>query len=109
MNNEDFINAGYVRFDPPPYENCITDMFQKCFRDENGKRKYFITVERWDYTPIARGRDIPISYNFTVQFEHKDSDGTVNMDCFSGWTIEGVEKFFDDMWRTGWFKYYDKE
>lgn len=106
MTKEDFIKAGYHRFDPPPYENCISDMFQKCFRDDKGK-KYFITVERWDYTPVARGRDIPVSYNFVVQFVHKNG-GTIDVSCFSGWDIESAEKYYEDMWNTGWFEYYEE-
>lgn len=108
MNKEDFIKAGYTRYDPPPYEDCITDLFQKCFRDEDGNKLYFITVERWDYTPVSRGRNIPISYNFTVQFNTHE-DRTLNVDCFSSFDIESAEKFYSDMWKLGWFKEYEKK
>lgn len=107
LTRKDFEKAGYKRFDPPPYENCITDMFQKCFKDEDGNKLYFITVERWDYTPVARDRKIPISYNFTVQFNTQE-DRTLNVDCFSGFDINSAEKFFADMWKLGWFKAYEK-
>ena len=109
MTKEDFKNAGYIRFEPPPYENCITDMFQKCFTDEEGNKLYFITVERWDYTPVApRGQHIPISYNFTVQFNTHDNR-TLNIDCFDGYDIESAEKFYADMWNTGWFKMFERK
>ena len=107
MTNQEFLDAGYTRFNPPPYEDCITDMYQKCFEDEIGK-KYFITVERWDYTPVARGRNIPISYNFTVQFNTQE-DRTLNIDCFNGFDIESAENFFENIWNTGWFKYYSED
>ena len=109
MERDDFIKAGYTHFKPSRIEDeCITDMYQKCFRDENGDRKYFITVERWDYTPVARGRNIPIAYNFTVQLTTED-DRTLNIDLFNGWDIESTEEFVKKMFDLGWFKYYEKE
>ena len=107
QTNEEFIKAGYKRFDPPRYEDCVTDLFQKCIRDEDGNKEYFITVERWDYSPISNGRNIPVRYDWTVQLTHKNTRETVNIDCLSGWTIEDAEKFYEDLWNTGWFEYYE--
>lgn len=107
MTNQEFLDAGYARFNPPPYEDCITDMYQKCIYDENRNKKYFITVERWDYTPVSNGRKIPVHYNFSVQFQYK-LGGTVQMDCFSeGWTVEKVEEYFEYIFGTGIFEYYE--
>lgn len=109
LTRKDFEEAGYKRFDPPPYEReeCITDMFQKCFRDKDGNKLYFITVERWDYTPVARGKNIPISYNFVVQFETTEGR-TVNVDMFSDFDIEAAEDLTKKIWNTGWFKAYEE-
>ena len=109
QTNEDFLAAGYTRWDPPGYEECVTDIFQKCVYDEDGYKKYFITVERWDYSPVAKPhRPVPIRYEWSVQFVHKPTGETVNIDCLNGWEIEEAEAFYEDLWRTGWFYYYDK-
>lgn len=107
MTSQDFIDAGYARWDPPKYENCITDIFQKCIKDENNNKKYFITVERWDYSSIANSRHIPIRFEASVQLTHKATGEVVNIDCLSGWSIEDMEKYYEDQWNTGWYKYYE--
>lgn len=109
MTSEELIKAGYKRFDPPRFEECITDMYQKCIRDENGNRKYFITFERWDYSPISNGRNIPIRFECSVQFTHKATGETVNIDCLSGWNLEDIERYYEDQWNTGWYNYYEYE
>ena len=102
MNREDFINAGYTRWDPNPYHEFETDMFEKLVSDEKGKR-YFIHVERWDFSVYEQGY---IRYEATVQFETKDGL-TVSIECLHGWTIEEMEKYYADLWGLGWFKYYE--
>lgn len=105
ITKEMLIKAGYNRFDPPSFKDCVTDLFQKCVRDKDGNKKYYINVERWDYSPISDGRYIPIMYQWSVQFIHKGSGETVNIDCLSGWSIEDAEKYYEDQWNTGWYEY----
>lgn len=102
MNKEDFIKAGYTRWNPSPYELLATDLFQKCITDEKGKR-YFINVTRWDFSPYEQNY---VRYDASVQFETK-SGLTVNMDCLDGWAIEEMEKYYADLWDLGWFDYYE--
>lgn len=108
MNVEDFIVEGYTRFPPGKYDDeCVTDLFQKTIRDDVGNKLYFITVERWDYSSVAQERNIPISYNFSVQFNLKKG-GTTQVDCFSEFDIESAEDFYNDLWNTGWFLPYEE-
>ena len=105
MDNNDLINAGYVRYEPLPFHECVTDLFEKCVRDVYGRR-YFIHVERWDFSRYERGY---VNYESEVQFTRKDGS-TVNITALNvgrDWTIDGLEKFFSDMWSTGQFKYYE--
>lgn len=108
MTKEDLINAGYTRYDPPRFKDCVTDIFQKCIKDDIGKR-YFITVERWDYSGIsAQGAAISPHFQWWNQMTYKSNGETVEIECFHGWSIEDAEKFYADLWRTGWFKYYER-
>ena len=102
MTNEELLRAGYTQWEPSPYKDCQTDLFEKCIKDEYGKR-YFIHVERWDYTKFPRGI---IHYTASVQFQLKDGN-TTDIDLLNGWTIEEMEEYYNKLWNTGWFKYYE--
>ena len=95
VTKEKLIAAGYNRYDPPRFEDCITDIFQKCIRDKDNNKQYYITCERWDYSNISNGRNIPVRYEWSVQLTHKETGEVVNIDCLSGWSIEDVEKYYE--------------
>lgn len=105
LTNEDFEKAGYTRYDPPSIHDCVTDLWQKWFTDDKGKR-YAITAERWDFSRFGGG----IDYNFewSVQFRHKTTRNHVDITCLSGWGIEDAEVFYATQWATGLYDYYEK-
>ena len=108
LTNEDFINAGYTRYRPSPYNECVTDLFEKCVKDDYGKR-YFIHVNRWDFTKYERNGRVNVNYESTVQLTLKDGC-CINIDGLSigtDWTIEKMEEFYAELWDTGKFKYYE--
>ena len=106
MTGQDFIDAGYTRWDPVLNADCVTDLYQKWFKDDNGKR-YAITVERWDFNRISPLKQKP-KFQWSVQFNNKSNGETVDITCLHGWSIEDAEKFYADLWNTGWFKYYER-
>lgn len=108
LTNQDFINAGYTRWRPAPYNECVTDLFEKCIKDEYGKC-YFIHVNRWDLSRYERNGKTNVNYESDVQFELK-SGATINVKGFSvgqDWTIEEMEQFYADLWNTDKFKHYE--
>lgn len=108
LTNQDFIDAGYTRWQPAPYNECVTDLFEKCIKDEYGKC-YFIHVNRWDFSRYERNGRINLNYESTVQFNLKDG-GTINVDGLyigTDWTIEKMEQFYANLWDSGMFKYYE--
>ena len=102
MTDDELINAGYTKYKPVPYNDCVVALFQKCVRDKYGK-KYFININKWDFSRYEHDH---ISYETEVQFEHKNGE-TVEITAFDGWTIPQLEKFYEDIWSLGWFKYYE--
>jgi len=105
LTNEDFKNAGYTRYDPPRFhDDCVTDLWQKWFKDDIGKR-YAITVERWDFSKFGRS---DTGFEWSVQFTHEDTRNSVNIDCLSGWGIEDAEEFYAAQWATGLYDYYER-
>lgn len=107
MTREELINAGYNRYDPAPISNeCITDLYQKCVKDDIGK-KYYINVNRWDFTPCGQ-KNNPIGYECNVQFRHKKTGEYTDIVCLDGWSVADMEKYYADLWYTGMFRYYEK-
>ena len=108
LTNQDFIDAGYTRWRPSPFYECVTDLLQKCVTDEYGKR-YYINVNRWDFSRYERSNRTNVNYESTVQFTLKNG-AYINIDGLhvgTDWTIEEMEKFYAELWDTGKFKYYE--
>ena len=109
ITDEKILQAGYTEYPPSSIEyECVTRFFQKCFKDDVGK-KYFIDIKRWDFPPHPNtGHQIPTSYEFGVQFNTQD-DKVMNLNLFStGWTIENAEAFVEEMWQKMNLRYYEK-
>lgn len=108
MDKQDFIDAGYQRFAPPPYNECATDLFEKCIRDDKGK-KYFIHVYVWDFSMYEK---IPTGIRFESEVNLVLNDGNdnyVQIKMLNGWhTIEEMEQYYRNVWDTGMYKYYEE-
>lgn len=109
LTKQDFINAGYTIWKPNPNHELETDLFEKCVTDNIGKR-YFIHVTRWDFDkyPTNNGVPIGIRYEARVQFTKKDTGNTVNINFLHGFSIDEMEKFYEDQWNTGMYRYYEE-
>lgn len=109
ITDERIRQAGYTEYAPPPIDNeCVTKFFQKCFKDDVGK-KYYINIKRWDFpSHLYTGESIPTPYEFEVQFNTKD-DRVMNLILFShGWTIKNAEEFIEEMWQRMNLRYDEK-
>lgn len=84
-------------------------LYQKCVYDEDGSKKYFINVKEWDFSMYERDPNMKKpSYETEVQLTKKDNNNAINLLLLSGWSLEDMEKFIEDMWQLGWFKLYEK-
>lgn len=112
LTDQMFIDANYVEFKPntKKYNDIIyiETCFQKCITDNIGK-KYFITVNKWSsWVHIHTGDIIGPSYEFYGQFSDKVTGKPMNINLFSGWTIEEAEKRFEEIFNMGCWEYYEK-
>ena len=109
MVNGEILEAnGYKKYSGYISE-YFKSLYQKCIRDENGNKKYYIDVLEWDLSELearAGTRLTGVRYEAKAQLECKDGN-TVNIEMLSGWELEDMEKFFEKMFRTGWFQKYD--
>lgn len=111
MTNEYLIERGYKQYAPTPFDNeYVITRFQKRFDDEFGK-KYFIDVVKWshDYVPKERRDDWwkPFTYCYETQISLFDEEKHINLEFFSDWTVEEVEKFMKDMFEKMKLNYYE--
>lgn len=105
MTDQELINAGYKRFKPAPFQECVTDLFEKLVSDDVGK-KYFIHIEKWDFRQYTGNN--PISYEAKSCFTEKDTNNSVQIIYLSGFTIKDMEAFYEKQWETGMYDYYER-
>lgn len=104
-------NRGYKEYKPTRFDNdSVVSRFQKRFDDDSGK-KYFIDVLKWDNSYIpAHQRDKwwkPFLYTYETQITVSKDESPVNLEFFSSWTIEKVEKFMEDFFTKMKLNYYE--
>lgn len=105
MNKEELLSRGYTRYNPPLHKECVTDFFQKCIKDDVGKR-YYIDIELWDFSRFAR--NLMPRYQASVQLTHKQTGPVVDIVCHDGWSIDALEQYYDDLWSSGKYEYYER-
>lgn len=108
MCDKDFINKGYKEYKPSPVDNeCVVRCFQKRFDDDIGK-KYFINAKEWDWHKYELSVPVNYEFDFEIQLYSKDLHEPVNLNFFSGWSIDKVEQYVESIWSSGMFDYYER-
>ena len=106
MTDKDFIEAGYTELKLSLFNvGCNTAMFQKRFDDDYGK-KYFITVDKWDFSRYEPNREP--SYEFRSKVYEKDTHEAMDITFLEGWTIECVEAWMEKHWNSEEYDYYER-
>ena len=105
---EKLLERGYVRYKPSRIDGeCVTDLYQKRFDDEGGK-KYFITVKRWD---LSRFNDALHEYEpsleYHVQLYAEKTHAALDLTFFKDWEIEAVEAETERIYSTGAYERYE--
>lgn len=100
------IPLGFNEYEKPPfrYYNDIATCFQKCYKDDIGK-KYFIDAEIWDWSWTDRIKE-QFHISFRGQFYQKYTHEAVNFE-FIDWKLEEIEKWLDAMFDLGLLEHYE--
>lgn len=114
MTDEYLLEHGYKQYEPTPFDNkSVVAKFQKQFSDEFGK-KYFIIVLKWSNNHVPENRRDkwwkPFTYCYEVQITMFGEQKTINLEFFSDWTVEEVEKFMEDFFtkmKPNYYELYD--
>lgn len=111
MTDEYLLKHGYTKYNPAYFDNdSVVARFQKRFDDDFGK-KYFIDVLKWsqEYVPVER-RDKwwkPFTYHYETQVTMFEDAKALNLEFFSDWTLEEVEKYMEDLFDKMNLNYYE--
>ena len=113
MTDDDWITAGYKWHDVSNHDlhKHASYLLQKRFDDEEGK-KYFITVYCYDRSKYPPPHNKGIGYMPTAHFTLGDNMPffNVEMNGIESWDggVNGVEAWFDALWKGFGKPYYEK-
>lgn len=107
MTEQDILNAGYKEYERTLFDHKgIEKNYQKCIRDDKGK-KYFIDIHKWkDMRHPYTGELIEGGYDYTCQLTDAETECPLNLNFFCGWTIEQVEEAIEKIWQIQ-YRYYE--
>lgn len=110
MKPQDWIKAGYKRFEHVKHIRPYAEYgFQKLISDNNGK-KYYITVFVYDNSEYLEKYNMQqFSFSPDVQFETKEGF-TMNIELLlnEDSTITQVEQQLENLWLNNACKYYER-
>lgn len=87
VNFQDFIDAGYVKWDSTSTKNYSSYGLQKRVRNEAGETKYFITVYAFDFREYKISKD----WSFQAEVHLYQEDNAILDGVFSFQVIHVVE------------------
>ena len=111
VTEEYILSKGYTKYPPTQFDSDIVSCrFQKCFRNEKGK-KYFIDVLKIDrhFIPSHQRDEYwkPYSFEYGLQVSVGEDEKSINLQFFSSWTLEQVEEFVEDFFTKMKINYYE--
>lgn len=108
ITREDLIASGYKPFTSKILSQYSDKGYQKCLRDEKGKKYYITLIEYdWDQFPEAVQQK-GYRYSYAPETQFNTQDGTVfDLQMLSPESIEQMEVFFEDVWTKMNCQYYE--
>lgn len=112
MTDEYLLERGYKQCPTNPVldSDLIVARFQKRFDDDFGK-KYFIDVKKWSHDFIPENRRDqwwePFTYSYEVYTTMFSDEEPMQIEFYSSWTLEQVEKFMEDFFEKMEPNYYE--
>jgi hypothetical protein len=108
MTDKDFLDNGFIKFNPGPFDGGVDTCFQRSYKDDVGE-KYYITVKKWGTIIHPHtGDTIPLGYEYDVQLYKKEGHDAVDLLFHSSWELKDVEDYLEKLWQTGLFDYCEK-
>ena len=111
ITEEYILSKVYTKYNRTPFDkDIVICRFQKCFRDDSGK-KYFIDAVKIDHHFVPEDRRDeywkPYSFEYGLQVSVGEDEKSINLQFFSSWTLEQVEEFVEDFFTKMKINYYE--
>ena len=102
-------SRGYKKYDAAISMPSVKYFYQKKFTDTNGRTKYFINAEKYEFSKREAGMDVD-AFEYTAVFYSKGFHEPCAVRMYGGWDdIERVETCAEQMFRCGAFEYEDED
>ena len=98
--------AGYKQFTQRNIWQYTSIGWQKCFRDEKGK-KYYITIAEYDNSQFPNIKEICGDYSFQPETQFESNGTTFDVQMHRPDSIEQMEEFFENLWKSMNCNYYE--
>ena len=99
------LDKGFKEYKPTMFDRC-DKCYQKCYRDMNGAKKYFIEVKHYSITHPHTGADLG-GYEISTQLYRKGTHNAVNM-TFLHDDLDEVVSMIETMFESGLLEPYEE-
>ena len=82
MNEQYLLDLGFRRYDPTTLDdrNFVKDRYQKCIKDGDGNKKYYIDVVHYDMSYLYNFTQKKDAYSIKVQVYRRGSHNAINIE-----------------------------
>ena len=107
--DEELLSKGFSKYDRHKLQNdSIMYNFQKCYRDEDNNKLFFLDVQKWDFSWAK----VPVhqmhTYEITAQLYRKGDHENFDITFGAGYTIEEAEEFVFKLFEIGMIEPYER-
>ena len=88
----------------------VIALFQKRFDDDQGI-KYFVDIHEYSFENFPEvPPQVQDNYRFEgeLSFTLKSNGKPVDIKCFIGWTLDEIEQYAEDLWKSGMYEFYEE-
>lgn len=103
---DELIAKGYKPFTQHNLKEFTNSFWQKCVRDDRGK-KYYITIAEYDNSKFPEIVKIAGAFSYQPEVQFTSHGITFNVDMLQPESILEMEHFFENMWNSLECDYYE--
>lgn len=106
LTEEEILSHGFVDCGKPQFGSA-DKFYQKCYKDEDRSRKYFLDIYHYTLTHPTTREDLS-GYELETQLYLKGTHEAVNM-TFLNDDIDAAEEFINKLFELDMLDYYERD
>ena len=109
MNEKYLLDLGFKRYDPTMFDDrkFVKDRYQKCIKDGDGNKKYFIDIVHYDMSYISNYTKQKDAYSIQSQVYRNGSHNAINMEFLTE-DLNDALYTIDRMFEIGLLEPYER-